>query len=152
MDMFTAVLWRNGKIRLLLAAMTQWVLLTGVPPAAEASRHPETTIAPGSALSPSVRWAAPAGCLNSQLRRIVTEVAASFGPVTVNSTCRSKHHNARVGGAGHSYHIGGNAADFTVKGNVRRALAFLGSQRSVGGLKHYRDGHFHIDTGPRRSW
>jgi uncharacterized protein YcbK (DUF882 family) len=37
-------------------------------------------------------------------------------------------------------------------GNVRAVLAFLGGHRTVGGLKHYSDGHFHIDTGPRRSW
>jgi hypothetical protein len=96
-------------------------------------------------------WKASPRCLNSALRRIVGEVARKFGPVTVNSTCRSARHNAAVGGAHHSYHIGGNAVDFSVKRNVRAAHAFLKNQKSVGGLKYYGS-HFHIDTGPRRTW
>ena len=99
----------------------------------------------------SVRWTASAGCLNSTLRRVVGAVAATFGPVTVNSTCRSVRHNATVGGARRSHHIGGNAVDFRVKGNVRAVHAYLSNQRSVGGLKYYGS-HFHIDTGPRRTW
>ena len=99
----------------------------------------------------SVRWTASAGCLNSTLRRVVGALAAAFGPVTVNSTCRSVRHNARVGGAHRSHHIGGNAVDFRVKGNVRAVYAYLSNQRSVGGLKFYGS-HFHIDTGPRRTW
>jgi uncharacterized protein YcbK (DUF882 family) len=99
----------------------------------------------------SVRWTASAGCLNSTLRRVVGAVAATFGPVTVNSTCRSVRHNAAVGGAHRSHHIGGNAVDFSVKGNVRAVHAYLSNQRSVGGLKYYGS-HFHIDTGPRRKW
>jgi uncharacterized protein YcbK (DUF882 family) len=79
-------------------------------------------------------------------------VRTHFGPVTVNSTCRSRQHNASVGGASHSQHLSGNAVDFSVGRNARAVLAFLGGQRAVGGLKHYSDGHFHIDTGPRRSW
>ena len=82
----------------------------------------------------SVRWTASGGCLNSTLRRIVRQVAQKFGPVTVNSTCRSVRHNAAVGGASRSHHIGGNAVDFRVKGNVRAVHAYLSNQRSVGGL------------------
>jgi uncharacterized protein YcbK (DUF882 family) len=100
----------------------------------------------------SVRWNASSGCLNSTLRRVVSEVAANFGPVTVNSTCRSHGHNARVGGARQSLHLTGNAADFRIAGDTRRVLAFLNAHRSVGGLKHYGGGVFHIDTGPRRTW
>ncbi len=100
----------------------------------------------------SVRWNASSTCLNSTLRRIVGEVAANFGPVTVNSTCRSHSHNARVGGSRQSLHLTGNAADFRIAGDTRRLLAFLSSHRSVGGLKHYGGGVFHIDTGPRRTW
>jgi uncharacterized protein YcbK (DUF882 family) len=99
-----------------------------------------------------VRWNASSACLNSTLRRVVGEVAAHFGAVTVNSTCRSHHHNARVGGAKRSRHLSGDAADFRISGNTRAALAFLGAHRSVGGLKHYGGGVFHIDTGPRRTW
>lgn len=99
-----------------------------------------------------IRWAASSGCLNGALRSVVAQVAANYGSVTVNSTCRSRRHNARVGGAGKSHHLTGNAVDFRVRGNVRGAYAFLRSSGSVGGLKHYGGGLFHIDTGVRRSW
>lgn len=99
-----------------------------------------------------VRWSASSNCLNGTLRRVIAEVSSNFGPVTVNSTCRSRHHNAGVAGAPHSRHLTGDAVDFSVGGNVRAVLAFLGGHRAVGGLKHYSDGHFHIDSGPRRTW
>jgi hypothetical protein len=99
----------------------------------------------------AARWRASSGCLNATLRGIVGEVARKFGPVTVNSTCRSARHNAAVGGAHRSYHIGGNAVDFSIGRNARAVHAFLRKRKSVGGLKFYGS-HFHIDTGPRRTW
>jgi hypothetical protein len=99
----------------------------------------------------AVRWTASSGCLNSTLRGVIGQVASKFGPVNVNSTCRSVRHNAAVGGAHRSHHIGGNAVDFRVNGNARAVHSFLSNQRSVGGLKYYGS-HFHIDTGPRRTW
>ncbi|KAB2913442.1 MAG: DUF882 domain-containing protein [Hyphomicrobiaceae bacterium] len=114
-------------------------------------------IAPAPALQPSlsggpINWVASAECLASRLRTVLAEVAANFGSLRVNSTCRSRRHNARVGGARRSYHLTGNAADFRVAGKVKEVYAFLKGNRSVGGLKHYGFGLFHIDTGPRRSW
>lgn len=98
-----------------------------------------------------VRWAASSSCLNGTLRSVVAQVA-SYGSVTVNSTCRSKSHNAKVGGASKSHHLTGNAVDFRVHGNVSQVYAFLRSHGSLGGVKHYGGGLFHVDTGPRRSW
>lgn len=99
-----------------------------------------------------VRWAASSSCLDSGLRAIVYQVAANYGPLRVNSTCRSHSHNRRVGGARRSKHLSGDAVDFRVSGNVRAVYAFLKSNGGVGGLKHYGGGLFHIDNGPRRSW
>ncbi len=100
-----------------------------------------------------VKWVASSGCLNARLRSVVYEVASRFGPVTVNSTCRARRHNARVGGARHSHHLSGNAVDFRVHGSGARGVhAFLRSHASVGGLKFYRRGFFHIDVGSRRTW
>jgi uncharacterized protein YcbK (DUF882 family) len=100
-----------------------------------------------------IRWVASAGCLNGTLRSVVAQVAASYGSVTVNSTCRSKGHNRKVGGAKKSHHLTGDAVDFRVRsGNVRAVYAFLRSHGSLGGVKHYGGGLFHIDTGPRRSF
>jgi hypothetical protein len=113
----------------------------------------ETKPASGPSVSGGgIRWAASSGCLNSGLRSVVASVASMFGGVTVNSTCRSRGHNRRVGGASHSHHLTGNAVDFRVRGNWRGVWAFLRSSGGVGGIKHYGGGLFHIDTGARRSW
>jgi uncharacterized protein YcbK (DUF882 family) len=111
-------------------------------------------VAPTKSLSggSGVRWVAPASCLNGALKSVVAQVAANYGAVTVNSTCRDRKRNARVGGARKSHHLTGNAVDFRVRGNIKGAYAFLRSHGSVGGFKHYGGGLFHIDTGPRRTW
>jgi len=114
---------------------------------------------PGSGPGPSVlepgwriHWRASAACLAAPLRAVLDRVAAEFGPLTVNSTCRSRRHNARVGGAPRSYHLTGNAVDFRVRDQFGEVLAFLRRMRTVGGVSHYGSGVFHIDTGLRRSW
>jgi hypothetical protein len=105
-----------------------------------------------SPLGEPVRWVASAKCLTASLRTVIAQIAANFGPVRVNSTCRSRRHNARVGGAKRSYHLTGSAADFRVSKNIKEVYAFLRGTRTVGGLKHYGFGLFHIDIGPRRTW
>jgi hypothetical protein len=97
----------------------------------------------------AVTWHASVSCLAANLRSVIEQVA-SFGRVTVNSTCRSVARNRRVGGASHSWHLSGNAADVRIAGNWRAAAAFLRS--AVGGFKHYGGGLFHIDNGPKRSF
>jgi hypothetical protein len=106
----------------------------------------------GSLSGGQVRWTASSRCLNAALRNVIAEVGAKFSPVIVNSTCRSRAHNAGVGGAPRSRHLTGDAVDFKVGSNARAVLAFLGRHRAVGGFKRYADGHFHVDTGPRRTW
>jgi hypothetical protein len=109
---------------------------------------PKKSVAGGG----GIRWVASAGCLNGTLRSVVAQVAANYGSVTVSSTCRGKSHNRKVGGAPKSHHLTGNAVDFRVRGNVGAVYAYLRSHGSIGGVKHYGGGLFHIDTGPRRSW
>lgn len=99
-----------------------------------------------------VNWTASASCLDSSLKAVIYAVAANYGPLRVNSTCRSRGHNRSVGGARKSKHLSGDAVDFRVFGNVRGVYAYLRDSGSVGGLKHYGGGLFHIDNGPRRSW
>ena len=99
-----------------------------------------------------VSWSASSGCLDSGLKAVIYAVASNYGPLRVNSTCRSKGHNRAVGGAPKSKHLSGDAVDFRVFGNVRAVYAYLRDSGSVGGLKHYGGGLFHIDNGPRRSW
>jgi Peptidase M15 len=99
-----------------------------------------------------VDWTASSGCLDSGLKAIIYEVASNYGSLRVNSTCRSKGHNASVGGAPKSKHLSGDAVDFRVFGNTSAVYAFLKNNSGVGGLKHYGGGLFHIDNGDRRSW
>ena len=99
-----------------------------------------------------IRWGASSDCLAMPVRTVLVELAQSFGQLRINSTCRSPRHNARVGGAKHSYHLTGHAADFRVSSSPSAVLAFLRARGDVGGLKHYGGGLFHIDTGPRRTW
>jgi len=139
-------------------------MVEGAWPHCRGARHPQSGwrlaglgpafAAPGpSDLTGSpIHWRASADCLAAPLRAVLGLVAAEFGPLTVNSTCRDRRHNARVGGAPRSYHLTGNAVDFRVRSHYREVLAFLSRLRSVGGLTHYGSGVFHIDTGPRRSW
>ena len=108
--------------------------------------RPERTSLTGG----SVAWRASSGCLAGNLRSVIASAASSFGPVTVNSTCRSHSHNRAVGGAPKSWHLTGQAADIRVNGNWRSAVAFL--RGSVSGFKHYGGGRFHIDNGPSRSF
>lgn len=110
------------------------------------SAKPERSVSGGG----GVRWVASAACLDGSLRGVIAQVAARFGSVTVNSTCRSRRHNARVGGATRSMHLTGSAADFRIHGNWGAAAGFIRSL--VGGFKHYGGGLFHIDTGAKRTW
>ena len=92
-------------------------------------------------------------CLPWRLKRVVRRVAFKFGDVYVSSTKRSKERNDKVGGASRSLHLTCKAIDFKVNADPDAVLAYLKSQDAVGGLKYYADlGHFHIDTGTRRSW
>ena len=91
-------------------------------------------------------------CVPKSLRSVIYQVSRKFGTVIVNSTGRSRRHNRSVGGARRSYHIGCRAVDFRVRGNQRGLYRYLRSHPSVGGLKRYRSGFYHIDNGPRRSW
>jgi hypothetical protein len=100
----------------------------------------------------TLRAGAPTGCLPGDLREVVADVAARFGPVSVESTHRGRGHNRRAGGAGGSMHLSCRAVDFRVKARARGVMAYLSSRPEVGGLKVYRNGIIHIDNGERRRW
>ena len=91
-------------------------------------------------------------CLPPKLRRVLKRVARRYGPVTVHSTHRWWLENRRKGGARSSLHLKCRAVDFSVKGSPNSVIAYIKSQKAVGGYKYYSSGHYHIDTGPRRTW
>lgn len=89
------------------------------------------------------------------MTRILRDVQSHFGrPVEIQSGYRSPARNRAVSGAKHSLHMQGRAADMRVPG-VRREklLAYLRSNRRVGGIGFYMAGGFiHADDGRRREW
>ena len=93
-------------------------------------------------------------CLPAKLVAALEDVAKVYGPVYVNSTHRSKAHNKAVGGAKYSQHMGCKAIDFGLvdKSKNKAALKSIIADKRVGGYKLYGGGHFHIDTGVRRTW
>lgn len=72
-------------------------------------------------------------------------------PITILSGYRSPAYNARVGGAKHSQHLLGNAADIVVKGVEPRSVAYLAAhQFPHGGIGEYRT-FVHLDCRPGRA-
>ncbi|MGH6761175.1 MAG: YcbK family protein [Phyllobacterium sp.] len=99
-----------------------------------------------------IQYNAPSKCVPARLRKVLNRVSARYGPITVNSTVRSRAKNRRVGGRSKSYHLSCQAVDFRVHGRSRGLMKHLAASGDVGGLKRYPAGYYHIDTGPRRSW
>jgi hypothetical protein len=99
-----------------------------------------------------IDYKAPAKCVPERLRNVLNRVSAKYGPITVNSTVRSRSRNRSVGGREKSYHLNCQAVDFRVHAGASGLIGFLSSAKDVGGLKRYPAGYYHIDTGPRRSW
>ena len=97
-------------------------------------------------------WYAKSTCVPEQLRAVLNELVATFGPIAVTSTCRGMAQNRAAGGAEHSYHLHGQAIDFLILGAAGAVYAHLAASPHVGGLKHYGGGLFHIDLGPKRTW
>jgi uncharacterized protein YcbK (DUF882 family) len=99
-----------------------------------------------------IDYKAPSKCVPEQLKNVLNRVSAKYGPITVNSTVRTRTRNRSVGGRDQSYHLSCQAVDFRVHGGASGLINFLSSSKEVGGLKRYPAGYYHIDTGPRRSW
>ena len=137
------------------AIATQFAFRPNSPAKPEASEKKlvrKASVTSSARIVGNIRVNAPWECVPASLKSVINSVAANFGPVVINSTYRSQRKNRRVGGARSSYHLRCQAVDFRVVRGGRGVLNYLARFRSVGGLKRYRSGFFHIDTGPRRTW
>lgn len=171
--------WLRLTALLLAGLLIAWTLLGGAARAEESVRllasaeDPEVTgsIASSTGAAPAlpertlggfygrveegailVRASAPTRCLPGDLKEVVADVAAKFGPVSVESTHRPRAANRARGGAPRSLHIACRAIDFRVQARARAVLAYLRERPEVGGVKVYRNGIIHIDNGERRHW
>ncbi len=87
--------------------------------------------------------------LDFGLVEILQRVRSHFGKaVSVTSAYRTASHNKSVNGATSSYHMKGQAADFTVTGVPNREVAkYLQGIGAKGiGLYNYTGGFVHVDT------
>ncbi len=79
--------------------------------------------------------------LAEQLQEIRDEIGK---PISITSGYRSAKHNARIGGAKHSYHVKGMAADIQVSGmhpmDVKKLIVKLMNEGKIikGGVKAYK--------------
>lgn len=100
-----------------------------------------------------IQWNDTRWCVPLRLKIVLRAVSRRFGPIVVHSTHRWPLENRRKGGKPRSYHLTCRAVDFSVRGADPRAVKrYLVSRPEVGGYSYYRQGFFHIDTGPRRTW
>ncbi len=75
-----------------------------------------------------------------------------FGvPVTVNSAFRTEPYNRKVGGAGKSYHLTGQAFDIVVKGHTPLEVARHAQSLGIPGIIQYNS-FVHVDSRPTRYW
>jgi hypothetical protein len=106
---------------------------------------PAPTSAGAAALKASA--AAPTDCLPSELRAVLTDVAARFGQVTVVSTHRLNTVNHSAGSIREKLHHDCKAVDISVdRSRIEEIKAYLKGRREIGGLESYRNGVIHMDV------
>ena len=101
-------------------------------------------------------FACKCGCgfddINPDLVNLLDRIRAHFDrPMTITSGCRCQIHNRHVGGAEHSQHILGRAADVVVAGIIPPLVAEAAAQYGANGIKVY-SGWTHIDVRTGRKW
>lgn len=90
--------------------------------------------------------------VNPELVTKLEQIRAHFGqPVTINSGCRCSKHNKAVGGAAHSQHLLGNAADIMIRDVAPKVVFdYVTATYKTGGAGSYRL-FTHVDVRETRS-
>ena len=120
--------------------------------------EPETTGAlaplPNTSRSPKValakRMASGAECPSAQIREVLADISARFGPLTVIATDQQKTANHRSGSTREKLHHGCKAVDFRPeRGRTDEIKTYLRSRGEIDGVESYRDGVIHMDVSSR---
>ena len=95
--------------------------------------------------------------IDVNLLEVLTRIQYHYGlsrPLIVLSGFRSKDTNDNIRrAAANSFHVKGQAIDFTISGVGTRDLGATARRLSRGGVGMYSNkGFIHVDTGRRRSW
>lgn len=80
------------------------------------------------------------GDVNPDLINRLEEIRTYFGkPISILSGCRCKKHNTKIGGAEHSQHLLGTAADIIVKDTSPvKVFDYINRAYLLGGTGKYR--------------
>jgi len=73
-------------------------------------------------------------------------------PVRLTSAYRSPYHNAAVGGAPRSQHVGGKAFDIALEAHDKDTLHRIAVDVGFTGFGLHYNTFIHVDTGPARQW
>lgn len=101
-------------------------------------------------------FACRCGCGFDEINPVLVEILDAMRghleiPCKVNSGCRCAAHNKAVGGAKHSQHLLGNAADIRFAGVTPAVVAELAMQYGATGTKVYA-AFTHVDCRPGPEW
>lgn len=101
-------------------------------------------------------FACKCGCgfkdIDHELGQVLDALREFFdAPIYVNSGCRCEAHNLRSGGAIHSQHLLGTAADIRMDDVSPALIAEAAIKLGANGVKVY-DTFTHVDVRDGRSW
>jgi hypothetical protein len=91
-----------------------------------------------------------AECPSAQIREVLVDISARFGPLAVIATDEQKTANHRSGSTREKLHHGCKAVDFRPeRSRIDEIKTYLRSRGDIDGVESYRDGVIHIDASNR---
>lgn len=86
------------------------------------------------------------------LPQLLEQIRERIGaPIQITSAFRTPSHNRAIGGAEHSYHLSGFAADISSKAATPSRIAEVAASLGAGGVAAYSS-FCHVDMGRKRTW
>jgi hypothetical protein len=122
------------------------------PPATAAQAGTAALQAAVTRRSVTVNANAPTDCLPDEIRALLADLGAQFGPITIVSTNKHLTGNHSAGSPREKLHVDCKAVDFKPdRHRVDAIRAYLRGRAEVGSIDSYRSGVMHIDFKETRS-